>query len=198
MAEVLFCQKIRGERIILNKAVIILAHPNMEESRVNKRWIEEVSGYTDKITVHDLYKEYPEWNINIKKEQEILENHDLVILQFPFYWYSSPPLLKKWIDDVLEYDWAYGDDETADYKLKDKKIGISVTIGEDEAEHSENGKVSFTIDELLSPFIATINYVGAIHVGNYVLFDAVPETPDKIIDESAKGYVGFILEKLKN
>ena len=97
----------REEKIILNKAVIILAHPNMEESRVNKRWIEEVSGYTDKITVHDLYKEYPEWSINIKKEQEILKNHDLVILQFPFYWYSSPPLLKKFIYYFLEYYWSY-------------------------------------------------------------------------------------------
>ena len=57
----------------MNKAVIILAHPNMEESRVNKRWIEEVSGYTDKITVHDLYKEYSEWSINIKKEQEYFD-----------------------------------------------------------------------------------------------------------------------------
>ena len=182
----------------MNKAVIILAHPEMENSRANKQWIKKISEYPDKIKIHNLYKEYPDWKIDIKKEQKILEEHDCIVLQFPFYWYSSPPLLKKWIDDVLEYNWAYGDDETSEYKLKNKKIGISVTVGGPEVEHSRNGAVSFTIDELLSPFTATINYVGAVHIGNYILFDAVPETTDKIMDISAEGYVEYILKNLKN
>ncbi|WP_396125955.1 NAD(P)H-dependent oxidoreductase [Brevibacillus laterosporus] len=25
----------------------------------------------------------------------------------PFYWYSSPPLLKKWLDDIFTHGWAY-------------------------------------------------------------------------------------------
>jgi len=81
------------------KTLIILAHPDMENSRINKRWKEELGKYPDKITIHELYKEYPDWNINIEKEQELLSKHDNIIFEFPLYWYSSPPILKKWFDE---------------------------------------------------------------------------------------------------
>ncbi|GAL26611.1 NAD(P)H oxidoreductase YRKL [Vibrio variabilis] len=33
---------------------------------------------------------------------------DVIVLQFPFYWYSMPALLKKWMDDVFSFNFAYG------------------------------------------------------------------------------------------
>ena len=90
----------------MKKSLVILAHSNLNNSRVNKRWKEELEKYEDKILIHDLYKEYPDWNINVSKEQMLLESHENIIIQFPFYWYSSPPLLKKWIDEVFTYNWA--------------------------------------------------------------------------------------------
>ena len=179
----------------MEKAVVILAHPDMKGSRVNKRWKEELLKHDSRILVHDLYEEYRDYNIDITREQKLLEEYNKIILQFPFYWYSSPPLLKKWMDEVLEYGWAYGDDEGIDYNLKNKKIGIAVSVGGPEEEYNKKGLVSYTMDELLSPFLATINYIGAIHKGNFILFDAVPETPDNVIGESAKKYIEFILEK---
>ncbi len=179
----------------MEKAVVILAHPDMKGSRVNKRWKEELLKHDSRILVHDLYEEYRDYNIDITREQKLLEEYNKIILQFPFYWYSSPPLLKKWMDEVLEYGWAYGDDEGIDYNLKNKKIGIAVSVGGPEEEYNKKGLVFYTMDELLSPFLATINYIGAIHKGNFILFDAVPETLDNIIGESAKKYVEFILEK---
>ncbi len=181
--------------IVMNKTMVILAHPDLNNSRVNRRWKEELEKYKDKILVHDLYGEYSDWNIDVAKEQDLMEKHDNIILQFPFYWYSSPPLLKKWIDEVFTYDWAYGDDEEAEYKLKNKKIGLAVTVGGPEKEHNRNGLVSYTIDELLSPFTATIKYVNAIPKGNFILYDSVPETGDEIIDESAERYLEYILKK---
>ena len=38
--------------------------------------------------------------------------HDVVIFQFPLFWYSTPPILKQWQDIVLEYGWAYGEGGT--------------------------------------------------------------------------------------
>ena len=43
-----------------------------------------------------------------KREQELLLQHKIIVWQHPFYWYSSPALLKEWIDLVLEHGWAYG------------------------------------------------------------------------------------------
>ena len=79
------------------KALIVLAHPNIETSRVNKRWREELAQHTDIAEIHELYREYPDWQIDVEREQRLLESHELIVLQFPLYWYSYPPLLKKWL-----------------------------------------------------------------------------------------------------
>ena len=60
------------------------------------------------VTFHDLYELYPDFDVQVEQEQELLISHDMIILQHPFYWYSCPPLLKQWIDLVLEHGWAYG------------------------------------------------------------------------------------------
>ena len=45
---------------------------------------------------------------DIKEELRKLEEADLVILQFPMYWFSFPAILKGWIDRVFVYDHVYG------------------------------------------------------------------------------------------
>ena len=77
------------------KTLVILAHPNMETSRVNRRWKMELEQFPEQVRIHELYEAYSDWDINVAREQELLEAHDHVILQFPFYWYSYPPLLKN-------------------------------------------------------------------------------------------------------
>lgn len=81
---------------------------------------------TENIKFHDLYELYPEFNINIKYEQELLQEYDIIIWQHPMYWYSCPPILKQWIDMVLEYNWAYGSKGDA---LRNKLIFQVITTG---------------------------------------------------------------------
>lgn len=87
-----------------NKILILFAHPLFEKSHAHKALVENIPD-TDDITFHDLYELYPEFNIDIKKEQELLDNHNIIIWQHPMYWYSCPPMIKQWIDLVLEYKW---------------------------------------------------------------------------------------------
>ena len=47
------------------KTLVILAHPNMQNSRINKKLKEELEKYPDEFEVHELYKEYHDWNIDI-------------------------------------------------------------------------------------------------------------------------------------
>ena len=54
------------------------------------------------VTAIDLYAEYPDYNISIEREQQRLVEHDVIIFQFPIYWYSTPALLKEWQDLVPE------------------------------------------------------------------------------------------------
>ena len=170
------------------KTLVILVHPDMENSRINKSWKEELEKYPDKITIHELYKEYPDWNIDIKKEQELILKHDNIIFEFPLYWYSSPPILKKWLDDVLSFNWAYGNE----YRLKGKNIGFAVSVGGPETEYSKTGYVKFSMNEILIPFEATVEYIKANLISHYILFDATESLSEEKLLESTKNYVKHI------
>ena len=76
------------------KTLVIVAHPNIAKSRVNRRWVEELKKYPE-VTVHELYKEYPSGTIDVEREQALLLDHDRIVWQFPFYWYSSPFFAEK-------------------------------------------------------------------------------------------------------
>ena len=62
----------------------------------------------ERVTLVDLYGEYPDYRIDIDREQQRLRDHDVVVFMFPLYWYSTPSMLKEWQDLVLEHGWAYG------------------------------------------------------------------------------------------
>ena len=91
----------------LTPILVLFAHPAFERSRVHRRLVDAVAELPG-ITFHDLYEAYPDFDVDVRREQKLLLEHDLVVLQHPFFWYSTPPLVKQWEDLVLEHGWAYG------------------------------------------------------------------------------------------
>ncbi|WP_310830000.1 NAD(P)H-dependent oxidoreductase [Paenibacillus pedocola] len=171
------------------KTLVILAHPNIEASRVNKRWKEGLLQHPDGITIHELYKEYPDWSIDVLREQKLLEAYSHVIFQFPLYWYSYPPLLKKWLDDVFTHGWAYGSNGR---KLQGKKLGIAMSIGDKKENYLPVGSVSFTVDEVIAPFKASAIHVGATALPHFAVFGASFQVSDEEIEQSAADYIDYI------
>lgn len=90
------------------KTLVIVFHPAIDTSVANKRWLQELAQYPDRYTIHDVHQAYPDGNIDVAREQALVEAHANVVLQFPMYWFNCPPLLKRWLDEVLAYGWAYG------------------------------------------------------------------------------------------
>ncbi|GIQ64649.1 hypothetical protein PACILC2_32170 [Paenibacillus cisolokensis] len=76
------------------KTLTLVAHPRLQESRVNRTWKERLEKEQN-ITVHDLYQTYPTEVLDVEREQRLLTEHDRIVFQFPFYWHSTPPLLKN-------------------------------------------------------------------------------------------------------
>src|SRR5258705_2687374 len=88
------------------RILVLLAHPVLERSRVNRRLVDAVRGL-EGVTIHDLYEVYPTLDIDVRREQELLLEHDVAVFQHPFYWYSVPSILKEWQDLVLEHSSGY-------------------------------------------------------------------------------------------
>jgi glutathione-regulated potassium-efflux system ancillary protein KefG len=136
-----------------NKILIIFAHPRFESSANNSLLVKEIPAIPE-ITFHDLYERYPDFNIDVEYEKELLANHQVIIWHHPFYWYSAPPLLKQWIDLVLEFGWAYGPGGDA---LDGKILFHCITMGGQRSAYSKEGYNRYTLAELLSPFYQTVS-----------------------------------------
>lgn len=132
---------------------MIFAHPDLERSRINIRLLKVLQRMPE-VTIRDLYELYPDYQIDRQAEQIQLLQHDLIIWHHPFYWYSAPPLMKLWIDEVLEHNWAYG---ARGVMLQGKHAMNILTAGGSEKAYSEGGSNRFTIREFLRPFEQTAN-----------------------------------------
>jgi glutathione-regulated potassium-efflux system ancillary protein KefG len=131
--------------------LILFAHPALEKSRVHRQLVREVPGLPQ-ITFNDLYEQYPDFNIDVAREQELLLRHDIIILQHPLFWYSAPAIIKQWQDLVLEHGWAYGSKGNA---LQGKRALSLITTGGGAAAYQHGGYNQHTIRELLLPIEQT-------------------------------------------
>jgi glutathione-regulated potassium-efflux system ancillary protein KefG len=133
------------------RVLVLFAHPALEKSRVHRRLVTAVPARPD-VTFHDLYEAYPDYDVDVPHEQALLAAHDVIVLQHPFYWYSTPPLVKQWEDLVLEHGWAYGSQGRA---LEGKRMLSAITAGGGASAYEHEGYNRFTIRELLAPIEQT-------------------------------------------
>lgn len=152
----------------MKSILILFAHPRFEDSFVHQGLINAVVGH-EKIFIHDLYQTYPDFIIDVEKEQALLAQHDVIIWQHPFYWYSAPPLIKQWIDLVLEYGWAYGKNGTA---LQNKWFLSCLSTGGKREVYASSGANRFSIAEFLRPFEQTAVLCKANYLPPFVIHGA--------------------------
>jgi len=150
------------------RILVLFAHPSLERSEVNRDMAKAVTELNG-ITLVDLYAEYPDFQIDIDREQQRLLEHDVIVFQHPLYWYSTPAILKEWQDLVLEHGFAYGSKGTA---LHGKIFFNTLTAGGIEAAYQAEGYNHFTIRELLHPIEQTAQLCGMIYLPPFALFGA--------------------------
>jgi glutathione-regulated potassium-efflux system ancillary protein KefG len=164
-----------------NRVLILFAHPALEKSRVNRHLVRAVRDLPG-VTVHDLYEAYPEHDIDVAREQELLVEHDVVVFQHPFFWYSTPAILKEWQDLVLQHGWAYGSGGTA---LHGKWLLSAITTGGRETAYCREGYNHFTIRELLAPIEQTARLCGMEYVPPFVVHGTLGMSPQEAAGHAA-------------
>lgn len=133
------------------RILLLFAHPSFRRSRINRTLVEAAEAI-EGVTLHDLYETYPDFAIDVDREQALLLDHDALVVQHPFYWYSSPSIIKEWQDLVLEHGWAYG--RHGD-RLEGKLWMQAITTGGPEHAYGAEGLNQRSIEEFLRPFEAT-------------------------------------------
>ncbi|MFK8042613.1 NAD(P)H-dependent oxidoreductase [Congregibacter sp.] len=150
------------------RILVLFAHPSPGRSEIN-RHLATVAKEHPHATFVDLYAEYPDYRIDIDKEQQRLCEHDVIVFLFPLYWYSTPALLKEWQDLVLEHGFAYGSEGTA---LAGKYFLCACSAGGAGSAYDVSGYNHHSLRDLLVPLEQTATLCHMRYIPPFALFSS--------------------------
>ena len=78
----------------MKKVLVINGHPNFKASFANQAILEELGKLLPAVKVHALSGARGEKGFNVPEEQKLLREADIVVFDFPVYWFSVPALLR--------------------------------------------------------------------------------------------------------
>jgi putative NADPH-quinone reductase len=177
-------------------ALIILAHPRYDNSLANKTIIEELKNSGQDHEIRNIHSLYPDYRIDVRAEQEALLRHETILRQYPFYWLNLPAILKHWIDEVFQYQFAYGSQGD---KLKGKNLIPSFTVGAAEQEYQLSGKHHMRIFEFCKSLEHTVFYAQMNYIDPVCFFGAslkVEAFTAEEVQRNARQHAGKIISLL--
>ena len=103
-------------------------------------------------------QEYPQQQIN--EEQQKIKDSDIVILQFPLYWFSYPAILQAYLEQIWQVDFAYPPTfEQSPLAKLNKKVLFSITTQSPKSAYTDQGK-NGDIQRILFPMTTAFRFVG--------------------------------------
>lgn len=175
------------------KVLIVYAHPNPKS--FNHAILETVGeGLREaghEVKVKELYEEKIKPHLDgedfealmagkvpadVQKEQADLSWAEGLVLIYPIWWFSTPSVLKSWIDRVFTKGFAYDFSESGPVGLlKHGKALVFTTTGGDEATYEASGMKSVIT---LPVTAGTLGFCGIKGVVGKTFF-AVPGATDE-------------------
>ncbi len=113
----------------------------------------------------------------------------MILFQFPLFWYSTPSLLKEWLDLVLEHGFAYGTDGD---RLTGKTLMLAVTTGGPEDAYTPSGYQHYPLRTFLTPLEQTARLCKMAFAAPYVLYGSLKAPRTSQIDPHVDGYVRLL------
>jgi len=169
--------------------LIIAAHPHLEHSRINRELLQAARRHpADRVAVRDVYALYPDYIIDVEAEKAALAAATLVVWLHPIHWYSMPPLMKLWLDEVLAFGWAYG---PGGHALHGKDLWLVLSTGGPEASYRPDSYNRYFFDAFLPPYDQTAALTGMRLLPPLVLHGA-----HRVDEVALTGHVQTFVDRL--
>ncbi|NXX78398.1 NQO2 dehydrogenase, partial [Urocolius indicus] len=142
----------------------------------------------------ETWKAYKRGDLSkdVIEEQKKVQEADLLIFQFPLYWFSMPAIMKGWMDRVLVQGFAYDFPDCYDSGLLKNKLALfSFTTGGNEEKFTKES-ISGDIRYILWPM-----QHGIMHFcGVKVLAPHICFAPEFVSEEKRKEMVTAWAQRL--
>lgn len=151
----------------MKKVLIISGHTDLSTSVANATILSTLSARLPEAEIVKLDQLYPDFRIDVAAEQARLQRADIIVLQFPVFWYSAPSILERWMEETFQHGFSHG---SKGDKLKGKKLVLSFTTGAPAEMYSANGPMGHEIDDFLTCYksacaLCQMEYCGYVFTG---------------------------------
>lgn len=165
--------------------IVLLAHPDIRKSTANAA-LSKTAADVEGVQVINIY-DYP---VAPDVYRECISRAKTIVYEFPFYWMSSPHLLKQWIDEVfMEF--------TQENAVKGKRLMVVTTTGSEEAAYRHDGRNKYTMDEYLRPFEGQANHAGMIWEKPLVVYGQGTADAARLLESGCREYRKRLEELVK-
>lgn len=109
---------------------------------------------------------------DILDQQDKVAAADLIVFQFPLWWYGVPAIMKGWAERILTHGFAYDDEHVFEHGLLQGKLAmLSLTTGATRAELDADSRHTGTVEQFLRPFSGgVIGFCGIEVVDPFVAY----------------------------
>lgn len=147
----------------MTKILVVSGHTDLQRnSFANKIILSRLEEIMPEAEYVYLDTEYPGWKFDVEREQDRLRNADVIVMQFPFFWYGVPSLMHKWMEEVFVHGFSHGSKGKA---LVGKKLVISFTSGAPEEMYQAGGLQGYPVEDFLIPLKQFAKACGMIWAG---------------------------------
>ena len=175
--------------------LVVSGHTDIKNSKANKTILESLKNNFPDAEFDSLIELYPDYKFNIETEQKKLKKADLIVLQFPMFWYNCPSIMRKWFEDTLLHGFSHGSNGT---ELVNKKLIVSFTTGAPLEKYKYGEPQNFEISEFLPSFIQLANLCGMKWCGYVVSGGYTFMAEDNKIKELAKQHSDNLIFKINS
>jgi glutathione-regulated potassium-efflux system ancillary protein KefF len=169
---------------------IIYSHPYPTRSRAGQALLDGVRDLPG-AKVRALYALYPDFDIDVKAEQEALLAAEIVVWQGPFYWYGVPALMSLWFEKVLTQGWAYGEGGGA---LRQKTVLWVATTGALESAYRRGALHDHPFEAFVPALSQTARFCGMEWVDPPVIVHGAHRISDLGLREATRIYRARLAE----
>lgn len=178
--------------------LIVSGHTDLNDSVANKAILEHLGQMLPAARFDYLDRLYPDFKIDTAAEQAKLEAADVVVLEFPVFWYSAPSILHRWMEQAFIHGWSHG---SAGDKLKGKKLVVSLTTGAPEDAYRRDGATGHEIEDYLVGLKSTaalcgMEWAGCVYTGG-VSYQSRAGEGGEAIRAKAAAHATRLVELLK-
>lgn len=186
-----------GTAAASGKVLVVSGSPNIQESIANRTILEEIHKSIPEADILYLDKVTVESQAEVDREHRRVLDADVIVFQYPIYWYQPPAIFKNYQDRVYTFGFAH--DATGGL-LTGKKLILSCTSGASESDYDEGRRMNHKMIDFHLPLIqfadlCGMDFEGLVYSGGYNLGRRDQERNLQIAN--AKDHARKLIEKIK-